>query len=142
MIFSRTAMKHFGSLSLLMLMVSAGCGGGPDYGTPVSVSGTVTVDDKPLANALVTYNCSEGREAEFKSFVATTGADGKYTFESVYPGPYDVLVVEVAAEVEPGMESAMAGQDLEPVTGELKTQVGTEPHTFDIKLKRGRLPRG
>lgn len=127
-------------LAACTLFVCSGCGG-PDYGSPVSVSGTVSVSDKPLANALVTYNCTEGREAEFKSFVATTGADGKYALDAVYPGPYDILVSEVTPDVEPGMESAVAGQDLIPEGGPLKTEVGSAAHTFDIKLKRGRVPR-
>ena len=140
MIASRIATAILGYVIALVLLVSSGCGG-PGYGSPVNVSGVVTVDDQPLANALVTYICSEAREPEYKSFTATAGADGKYTLEQVYPGPYEIQVAEAVAEVEPGMESATAGQSIQPVAGELKTQVGTEPHTFDIKLKRGRPPR-
>ena len=124
-----------------ILLIASGCGG-PGYGSPVPVSGTVAVDDAPLPNAVVTYNSTEGREAEYKSFMATSGPDGTYTIESVYPGPYEVFVSEAAADVDPGEASAMAGQDLQPVTGELKTVVGTDAHTFDIKLKRGSPPRG
>jgi hypothetical protein len=141
MIVSRMGTVILGSVIALVLLVSSGCGG-PGYGTPVSVSGVVTVDDQPLANALVTYICTEAREPEYKSFTATAGADGKYTLEQVYPGAYEIQVAEAAAEVEPGMESATAGQTLQSVDGELKTQVGTAAHTFDIKLKRGRLPQG
>lgn len=138
MIVSRMVTMGVGSLSVLALLVSSGCGGS-SYGKPVSVSGVVTVDDKPFANALVTYNCTEGREAEFKSFTATTGADGKYTMEAVFPGPYDVFVSEVVSDVDPGMASATAGQELKPAAGELKTEVGTSAHTFDVKLKRERV---
>ena len=138
---SRIATTVFSPVIALAVLVSAGCGG-PSYGTPVSVSGVVTVDDKPLANASVTYNCTEAREPEYKSFMATAEADGKYTLDNVYPGPYEIFVSEpVAADADPGMASAMAGQDLQPAAGELKTVVGTEAHTFDIKLKRGRVPR-
>lgn len=142
MIVSRMATAGVGAFLVLVMLVSSGCGG-PGYGTPVSVSGVVTVDDAPLANAIVTYNSTEGREAEFKSFMATTGPDGKYTLEKVYPGPYEIQVSEAVAEAaDPGMASAMAGQDLQPAAGELKTEVGTTAHTFDIKLKRGRMPQG
>ena len=139
MLARQMAPLEIGLLSVLAFCLNSGCGG-PNYGKPVSVSGVVTVDDAPLANALVTYNCTEGREPEFKSFMATAGADGKYTLTAVFPGPYEILVSEAAADVAPGMESAMAGQDLQPASGELKTVVGTEAHTFDIKLKRGRIP--
>ena len=138
---SRIATVVFSPVIALTVLVSAGCGG-PSYGTPVSVSGVVTLDDKPLPNALVTYNCTEAREPEYKSFMTTAGADGKYTLDNVYPGSYEIQVAEAAPAVEPGMESATAGQTLQPVAGELKTEVGTDAHTFDIRLQRGRLPQG
>jgi Carboxypeptidase regulatory-like domain len=142
MIVSRLASVGFGIFSVCALLICSGCGG-PSYGTPVSVSGTVTVDDKPLANAVVSYICTEAREPEFGSFTTTAGADGKYAFEKVYPGPYEVQVSEAAVEAaDPGMASALAGQDLQPAAGELKTDVGTTAHTFDIKLKRGSPPQG
>ncbi|MBC8352670.1 MAG: carboxypeptidase regulatory-like domain-containing protein [Planctomycetes bacterium] len=145
MIVSRMGIVGFGSLSLLVLLVSSGCGG-PGYGSSVKVTGTVTVDDKPLADASVTFHSTEGREAEFSNFTATTGGDGKYELADVYPGAYEVIVAEGGGESgegmeDPGMASATAGQDLQPVAGELKTEVGSEDHTFDVKLKRGRVPR-
>ena len=145
MIVSRMATVGFGVLSVCALLVCSGCGG-PSYGSPVKVSGTVTVDDKPLAGALVTLHSTEGREAEYATFTATSSADGKYEIEAVYPGAYEVIVAEGGGESgegmeDPGMASATAGQDLQPASGELKTQVGSEDHTYDVKLKRGAIPR-
>lgn len=143
MIVSRLASVGFGLLSVLALLISSGCGG-PNYGSPVKVSGTVTVDDQPLAGALVTFHSTDGREAEHSTFNATSGDDGKYEIAGVYPGAYNVIIAEGGGESgdgmeDPGMASAAAGQDLQPVAGDLKTQVGEADHTYDVKLKRGRV---
>jgi hypothetical protein len=118
------------------LMV-AGCGG-PSYGPKVKLSGTVTLDDKPLANASITFACTEPREPEFRGFNATAGADGQYTVE-IYKGTYDLTITE-AVTGDVGMASAMGGQDLKAASGELKVEVGTTDQTYDIKLVRGAVP--
>ena len=143
MVCSRMATVCFGIVSMCGLLVCSGCGG-PNYGSPVKVSGTVTVDDKPLADASVTYHSTEGREPEFSTFTATSGGDGKYEIAEVYPGAYEIIVAEGGGESgegmeDPGMASATAGQELQPAAGELKTQVGEADHTYDVKLKRGRV---
>jgi hypothetical protein len=119
------------------VFVVAGCGG-PSYGPKVKLSGTVTVDDKPLANASITFACTEPREPEFRGFNATAGADGKYTVE-IYKGTYNITVAE-AVTGDVGMASAMGGQDLKAASGELKVEVGTTDQTHDIKLVRGAMP--
>ena len=144
MIWSRTATVCFGVVSVCALLFCSGCG--PGYGSPVKVSGTVTVDDKPLAGALVTYRSTEGREAEYSTFIATTEGDGSYQISKVYPGSYEVIVAEPEGQnadsmEDPGMISATTGQDLQPTSGTLKTDVGTEDHTYDVTLKRGPISK-
>jgi hypothetical protein len=137
MVVSRMATVGLSFLSFCALLVSSGCG--PGLGSPVKVSGTVTVDDKPLANAAITLNCTEERPIEYKAFNATTGSDGTYEIAKVYPGPYEVIVGESAEGLEdPGMAGATAPETLQPVSGELKTQVGSDDLVYDIKLKKGR----
>jgi hypothetical protein len=61
-----------------LLVFAVGCGGGRDSSLPdlVPVSGTVTLDGKPLAGAIVTFlpvGATKGR-----SCYGVTGADGRY----------------------------------------------------------------
>jgi hypothetical protein len=62
-----------GALALL-----AGCGGsgGPK---PVPVSGRVTLDNKPLANATLQFVPASGEKASEGSSVGTTDENGKYS---------------------------------------------------------------
>ena len=122
-------------------MFLVGCGA--KYGSPVKVTGKVTVDDKPLPNAIVTANVSETREAEFRSFQATTGAGGEFEFPAIYPGEYSVTVAEgiasAAADADLGKQSAMPAV-LRPAGGgaDTKLTVGDSPSTLEIKLTKKR----
>jgi len=65
-------------VGVLLLGFAAGCGGGRDAALPdlVPVSGTVTLDGQPLANALVTFlpvGSTRGR-----SCYGVTDASGRY----------------------------------------------------------------
>lgn len=145
MLMTRLAKLGFAGLALCAVMICSGCGG-PDYGSPVTVSGTVTVDGQPLSAASVTFHSTDAREAAYKTFTATTGDDGKYELLKVYPGAYEVIVAEgggVSGDgmEDPGMASAAAGQDLQPASGELKTTVEAADHTYDVQLKRGSVSR-
>ncbi|MBP85531.1 MAG: hypothetical protein CMJ64_02255 [Planctomycetaceae bacterium] len=114
MVVSRVATLGLGFLSVCALLVSSGCD--PGLGSPVKVSGTVTVDDKPLANAAITLNCTEERPIEHKAFNATTASDGSYEIAAVYPGPYEVIVGESGEGMDdPGMAGAAAPDELQPV---------------------------
>ncbi len=136
---SRKTTVYLGLLAGGVMLALSGCGGS-GYGSPVKLSGTVTVNDQPLANAIVTFSCTEPREPAFRAFTATAGSDGTYETQ-VYAGTYDISVSEAAAEgVDPGMASALAGQDLKPASGDLQAVVGTDAQTYDIKLTRGRTP--
>lgn len=66
------------AMGAVLLSFAVGCGGGRDSSLPdlVPVSGTVTLDDKPLAGAMVTFvpvGATRGR-----SCYGITGADGRY----------------------------------------------------------------
>lgn len=67
-------MQRYCMLSILILSLTAlsGCSqSGPEIAT---VSGTVTLDGQPLANATVTFQPASGRPS-----YGTTDQDGKYT---------------------------------------------------------------
>jgi hypothetical protein len=73
-------------LLLLGLIILAGCGNNTGY---VSVSGQVTLDGQPLANAIVTFQPmanSKGETAGVGSF-GKTDAQGKFTLEAMTPSP-------------------------------------------------------
>lgn len=79
---------------------SAGTVGGPDLSKLVPVSGIVTLDDKPLADALVTFDPRTA--AGFHGAVGRTDQSGKYELETdagngktkkgVIPGSYNVTL--------------------------------------------------
>ena len=86
--------------------MGAGCGG-PDYGTPVSVSGKVTLDGEPLGELTVIFHNTSGLPAEFRTQRSTTDGQGVYNLPKVYPGEYRILFEKVAAAPEdPGMAPA------------------------------------
>jgi hypothetical protein len=84
-----------GWLALLGLCVGlAGCGGS----TGPTVTGTVTLDNVPLAGAVVTFRPA-GKNTEGLGGTGVTGPDGKYTLtasrgggRSIVPGDYTVVV--------------------------------------------------
>jgi len=131
---------YLGILSVAAVVFLSGCGN--KYGTPVKVSGKVTADDKPLANAVVTLNFTGtgDREAAARSFQATTGAGGEYEIPEVFPGEYEVTVAATGGPaVDPtdlGKQSAVPDV-LVPVDGpSLKVTVADSPVTFDIKMTK------
>ena len=60
-------------LLILSLALLVGCGSGGDMGT---VSGQVTMDGQPLADAQIAFYPADGRPAQ-----GTTDAEGRYTLQ-------------------------------------------------------------
>ncbi len=73
-------------IGLVLLLAAAGCGGGSDK--PVTFTGKLTLDDQPVAGALVSFvrQGTQGRDAH-----AQTRADGSFELTTL-PGEYKVLV--------------------------------------------------
>jgi hypothetical protein len=121
---------------LCLMALLTGCGG-PSLGSPTTVTGKVTVDGQPLGNANIVLHYTGEREAEFRTFRGTSDAGGQFKIDKVYPGTYEVLVVEASSEqADPG--KAMANPErLAPASGD-KLQVEVKPQTapLDLQLKR------
>lgn len=144
------------TVALLMCVgtMLAGCGGvSADYSQIdlASASGTVTLDNRPLANAMVTF------EAPDKTFAfGKTDASGKYTLQfnseqsGVTPGPKVVrittvggtdesAVYEVNPDEETGEGAATGSVEKVPAkynkTSELTATVASGSNTFDFPLK-------
>src|SRR2546429_97189 len=79
---------HLIGTPLLLLVAAAGCGSGPKV---APVTGKVTLDGNPLANAYVSFQPLSGgkMDAAGGGSYGTTGTDGSYTLlmvESDKPG--------------------------------------------------------
>jgi hypothetical protein len=91
----------------LLISALAGCGDGARY---VSVSGKVTMNQQPLANATVTFQpiASEGMDAKAFGSFALTDAEGNFTLEVSSPTP---------------MKGAAVGKHI--------VRIGTKPSTIN-----------
>ena len=130
------------SVLLCLLTLTSGCG--PDLGSPATITGKITVDGEPLNGATITFHCVGERAAEFRTFTVTADADGQYTIEKIYPGSYRVGVGEPASGAggDPGMASAMAGDELKPADGgDLSAEVTSDDMVFDVQLTRESVGR-
>lgn len=103
------------AVAMTTLLTSIGCGG-PDYGTPVAISGKVTSDGEPIKQLTVIYHSSvSGLPAEVRTQRATTDDQGVYQLEQVYPGDYTILFEKAAAAPEdPGMAPATMNESAAP----------------------------
>ena len=96
--------------AILALLILAGCGRSRD----ASVSGSVTLDGKPLETGTVTFHPSDGGPAAYGQI----GTDGGYSLKTgrqrgIDPGEYVVTVVAATPPSEQnGLE--MPGQLLTP----------------------------
>lgn len=118
-----------------------GCGGDPlaDLGTPLKVSGSVTMDGKPAANVEVMFARVDNKApGEVRNIAGKTDAAGKYTLETVYPADYKVMMkdlvekdpenfsaVDVGPYVKYGMESPLKATVAE----------GNVEHNFELTSK-------
>ena len=96
-------------LILGALVLLAGCGSGPKT---VPVSGRVTLDNKPLANATLQFVPVSGEKASELSAVGTTNENGEYSLvlntdsgtKGAVVGKYKVIIMlgaQSEAETKP-----------------------------------------
>jgi hypothetical protein len=139
-------MRHVGLFIVaLFLAPSGGCG----KGSTSAVSGTATFDDKPLANAMITF-IPQG-ETQGSRATARTDANGKFTLvtpqgeKNIVPGEYKVVVSKFlrpdGSELDPrtppmksdGRESLPAIYSSE-LTSILKETVSPDKKEYSIQL--------
>lgn len=135
----------------------AGCGGSAPLklADPVPASGTVTIDDKPLAKALV-YFVPDGAKVVGPGSSAITNDSGKYELVTVIsgkskpgaiPGNYKVWISSLVGPdgkpiVPDGVTppANLAAREVlperfsSPMTSELKATVSDKGGTFDFKV--------
>ncbi len=89
----------YSCLLLSVLLLTAGCQSGQDFS---SVSGQVTMDGKPLADAIVAFDPGSGN----RPAIGTTDADGQYQLQytanqmGTAPGSYTVRISSAASQGE------------------------------------------
>jgi hypothetical protein len=142
----------------LLLLPGAGCTGRRccDYSQLqlVQVSGVVTLDGRPLAQASVLFEAEDGTSSR-----GTTDASGVYRLlynaekSGVTPGPKIVRIssrrdafTEAAAPTEEARAAGAARPEVVParynVRSELRVVVGASRQTFDFDLRDGVDARG
>ena len=125
----------FGTIGCLVFLVS-GCG--PGRGSPTAVNGSVTVDGQPLAHAPLAFHALGAVRAEHRTFTVVTDSSGQYKIEPIYPGTYQVIVIERSGGHEAdNEEDILAANPLQPAEGgELRVEIGSDPAVYDIQLVR------
>lgn len=139
----------------LTILVVLGCGGDPKKPDTSPVSGTVTLDGKPLAGAVVAFYDVAGKS---NPGTGTTDEAGKYTVgfatnRGIIPGSYKVIISHYVGldgsplKLEEGMDveqllmqekaknslpEAFTSIDATSLKAEVKSG---QSHTFDWKLK-------
>ena len=133
-------------LSALAIACCVGCGGGPaDQPDLADVSGTVTLDGKPLANAMVQFS----PDGKGRPSTGTTSSDGSYTLQYTADdsgakiGGHSVTVSIVGAdedyaegEGEDGAGDDGTGDDGEGDDGEGDESDGLPPAASDGSIKQ------
>lgn len=129
---------------ILLGMLVAGCGG-PDYGTPVTVTGTVSLDGKPLPNMEITFhNVAGGLPATLRTVRGQTDAEGRYTLDEIYPAEYQVGVTPATEPTDSpvadesqvlAVPNAGPLQKYELGNSPLRASVSSEMHHFDFTLE-------
>jgi len=139
-------------LSLALFAVLSGCGGGGSDGLPslVPVSGTVTLDGKPLQDAEINFNTLG--ETEGPGSLAISDSNGKFIVrtsdnEGAAVGEYKVTVIqyggedgkpltsdEMASEFPPAMFNILPKQYEDVALTPLKVTIGKDGNE-SIKLE-------
>jgi len=119
------------ALSVMLLGLS-GCAGSSDQPDLGQVSGTVTLDGKPLSNVVVVFQPDVGRPASGR-----TDADGRYELTYIR-STLGTKVGHNRVEIAPSEEEDVAGED----AGEVDTPMGRRrgrsrkpkvPYRYNIK---------
>lgn len=133
-------------LLVILLPPLAGCGGDPYKVAPIS--GTVTLNGKPLANASVTFApvATGGTIEPGPSSAGTTDADGRFTLELIGKDGRGAVIgkhkvrISIREDADPANDDPVKVQQL-PMKYNAKTTLefdvpadGTDKADFNLKV--------
>lgn len=128
-------MRCRSAMSILALACAVGCGSAR---VESRVTGLVTGEGRPLADAVIVFQSLDAVAADERTFRTVSAADGRYEIAGIRPGSYEVIVVPVGGR-DGQTEQVVAADALGPSGGgPLRVDVGPEPAAFDITLVRQR----
>lgn len=132
--------------------LAAGCSSSKGARSGGKVTGTVTLNDKPVSGAKIIFTDGKGGKM-VSGPTAVSDADGKYVLVGVPPGSYKIVVYKLAAKPGAKLPEADDGElDLEqieasgigthalprkysnPTTTTLAESVDAGTTTIDLKL--------
>ncbi len=127
MLFTGQSRRSLPAIFLAPLLFALGCGDSPTPGRGVPVSGTVTLDGKPLEGASVTF-----MNGTFVGF-GRTDASGKYRLvQGALPGTNKVVI----SKLPPGAEAVVSDPDSGMDAGQLEAQaMGSGKSVADLAPK-------
>lgn len=134
---------------LLAALAAAGCGDGPKY---VTVTGRVTVDNKPYKNAIVSFQplASKDNPTPGRGSSGITDADGRYTLvadggvSGAVPGKHRVRIQTKRESGESFFDPATGTADGQPAVakkGQRTDPIPTEWYS-DKGTKEFEVPAG
>ena len=135
----RTSVHLLAAGLFFMSLIGSGCGGGPNLGKAVDVTGKITLNGAPVADAQVTFHAMEGLPAEYRTRKGKTDSEGVYEVSDVYEAEYNVMVEKFdSGEVDPS--KALATFEPSPLSKfesdtPLRAKVKQETTEFDFKLE-------
>lgn len=133
--FVRAARASFAVIGTVLAIATAGCGGSEvDLGT---VSGIVTMDGKPLPQALVRFVPESGGRASS----SVTDEEGKYNLlytarvEGALVGPAKVTITTGDPEMSKQYPETVPARYNEETTLQVEVEPGHNEHNFALHSK-------
>ena len=123
----------------MVLLAGSVLGCGSEHGTPVAVTGKVTLGGKPVEKARIIFHASNNKlPAELRTVTAELNPDGTYSLKNVYLTDYEVMLE--STEASDATKSAIpAPSPLTPYGpgSSLRAKVTADTTKFDFDLPAG-----
>ncbi|MBI3462172.1 MAG: carboxypeptidase regulatory-like domain-containing protein [Planctomycetes bacterium] len=130
-------------LSCLLLILVAGCGvRDPSMPELVTVTGTVTLDGKPLPGAILTFLPTD--EKQGGGAVGFTDAEGKYSLQTVHGGegsPRGLFRVAISKMVMPDGSDIPLGSNIDEMEVGTREKLPEKYSSVDLTELDANVPQ-